>query len=114
MAATNATKLRVIGAPPRTRASTAHDRAASADAYRAVAARLGIDADAVLHGRTMTPERDAVLDAWLNVLGELPTSYLIAWLPIMANMAAKAEIEFKSGGNPWSKARPVECRESVE
>ena len=58
--------------------------AATAGAYRVVAARLGGDADEVLHSAAMTPEREAILEKCCELLSRASTAVLIAWLPVLA------------------------------
>ena len=58
--------------------------AATADAYRVVAACLGGDADEVLHSAAMTPEREAILEKCCELLSRASTAALIACLPVLA------------------------------
>lgn len=66
-------------------------KAETADAYRAVAARLGMDPTVTLHTTTMTPEREAILEGLWEQLTRVPTDVLIAWLPVFGKFAADVD-----------------------
>ena len=64
--------------------SSRRETAATADAYRVVSARLGGDADEVLHSTAATPEREAILEKCCELLSRASTAMLIACLPVLA------------------------------
>ena len=63
-------------------------RQETAAAYRALAARLGGDADATLHSTAMTPEREHALELAGERLARIPTDILMALLPVLGEGAA--------------------------
>ena len=67
------------------------ETAATAAAYRAVAARSdgGADADARLESCARSAEREAILGEIVELLQDVPTSILIAWLPVIARHTAQ-------------------------
>ena len=71
--------MKRIGSPARRKPDPA-----TADAYRAVAARLCCDADETLYGTAMTPEREEIIDRINRYLAGTSTAKLIAFLPVLA------------------------------
>ena len=80
--------------------------AATADAYRVVAARLGGDADEVLHSAAMTPEREAILEKCCELLSRASTAMLIACLPVLARHVPADGAEDQDGRARMRITRP--------
>jgi hypothetical protein len=93
---------------PRTRRTEPADRGASLRLRL-----LDADPDGALDGTSDTAERQAVLDEYSRLLARVPTSYLIAWLPVLAGHAASvSEVPpntLRVHGLPANRAAVARC-----